>query len=197
MPSLLIFCLCGKIFRTRAGRANDVSHIISGVLHSWMRLSFVCLVPMDLRGKTPGPPPQVKGPQDRDESARPSAFFGCCTQERRERSRASRECAPANRPRTEQRSRPIQGSTGLAAHRGDRKVDQPDLTRKPSDAGIGSGIASQACAACGNSLEEGNRCRSGPVTSHALQCAAGSAAGCNPCCGTSWIPRAGGSILCR
>src|SRR5208283_1096096 len=30
-----------------------------------------------------------------------------------------------------------------------------------------------------------------------LQCAAGSAAGCNPCCGTSCVPRVSGSIFMR
>jgi len=73
---------------------------------------------MDLRGKTQGLVTQVAGPQDRDKSAGPSAIFGCCAPECRERSGAPGECARANRPRREQRSRPIQGSTGLPAHRG-------------------------------------------------------------------------------
>jgi hypothetical protein len=115
VPSLLLCCLCGKSLRPRAKRANDVSHIISGVLHSWMRLSFVCLVPMDLRGKTPGTLPQVEGPPDCDKSAGPSAVFGCYAPERHGRSGAPGECRQANRSRREQRFRPMQGSTGLPA----------------------------------------------------------------------------------
>jgi hypothetical protein len=124
VPSLLICCLCGKSFRTRAERANHVSHTISGVLHSWMRLSFVCLVPMDLRGKTQGTLPQVEGPQDGDKSAGPSAVFGCCAPERHGRSAAPRECRQANRSRREQRSRPMPGSTGLPERGGVFRTSQ-------------------------------------------------------------------------
>jgi len=118
VPSLLICCLCGKSFCTRAERANDVRHIISGPLHSWMRLSFVCLVPMDLRGKAQRTHPQVQGPQDRDKTAGPSSVFGCCAPQGRGRRTAARGRARANRSRSGQRSRPIQGSTGLPEHRG-------------------------------------------------------------------------------
>ncbi len=36
-----------------------------------------------------------------------------------------------------------------------------------------------------------------PATEILRQCAAGSAAGCNPCCGTSCVPRVSGSIFMR
>src|SRR5260370_32989496 len=40
-------------------RAKYVSYIISGVLHPWMRLSFVFLVPLNLRAKPQMLPPQA------------------------------------------------------------------------------------------------------------------------------------------
>jgi hypothetical protein len=136
VPALLICCLCGKPWRTRPERANDVSHTISGVLYSWMRLSFVCVVPVDLRGKTQGTLPQVQGPQDRDKTAGPSAVFGCCAPQRRGSGGAPGECARASRSRRAQRYRPIQGSTGLPAERGVFRANQALTSSSPFMAGI-------------------------------------------------------------
>jgi hypothetical protein len=94
---------------------------------------------MDLRGKTQGTLPQAEGPQDRDKSAGPAAVFGGGAQGRRGRSPASGECAPANRSRRVQRSRPIQGSTGLPAYcgvfRASQAVSSPCRSLRPKPSG--------------------------------------------------------------
>ena len=88
-------------------RANYVGYIVSGVLHSWLRLSFVLLIPVDLRGKAQRPLPQIACSEERDESTGRSAIFGGFAQKHLGRGPASPEYAPANRSGRGQASWPI------------------------------------------------------------------------------------------